>query len=81
MKTKNKELNSIVTKKTRIEVGDWVLVYDDKITIAGGGQHMLKQYDYSNSGKSHALVGKLAHRWPGPNKVLFVGPGQMKPPD
>lgn len=38
----NQILHLLVNKKPRFEVGDWVLVYDDKSTIAGGGQHVLK---------------------------------------
>lgn len=36
-----------MTKKQKIKAGDWVRVYDDKTTTSGGGQHVLKEYDYS----------------------------------
>lgn len=76
----NEKLSGIVGKRPKIEKDQWVLVYDDKSTISGGGEHVLKsRVDYSRGGKSFALIGKLAHNWTGPYKVLFVGPG--KTPD
>lgn len=74
---RNKTLGEVLGKKSRFEVGDWVLVYDDKSTISGGGEHVLKSpLEHNRGGKSFALIGKLAHCWTGPYKVLYVGPGK-----
>lgn len=54
---------------------DWVLVYDTKSTISGGGGHVLKsREDSRGGGKSYALIGKLAFNWTGPYKAIAVGP-------
>lgn len=74
----NEKLASIMENKPHIEAGDWVLVYDAKSTVAGGGQHVLKpQGDFSRR-NSYSLLSKLAHCWTGPYKVLVVGPGQLE---
>lgn len=74
----NEKLVELVGKRPKFEKDQWVLVYDDKSTISGGGEHVLKG-DNARGGKSFALVSKLALDWTGPYKVLFVGPG--KAPD
>ena len=74
-KKSNEVMEEMVGKREKIEKDDWVLVYDDKSTIAGGGEHVLKD-NLNRGGKSFALIGKLAHNWTGPYKVLFVGPGK-----
>ncbi|CAB1105230.1 unnamed protein product [Ectocarpus sp. CCAP 1310/34] len=72
----NQVLNSIIGKRPKYKEGDWVLVYDEKSTISGGGEHVLKsRMNSRGKEKSFALIPKLAHNWTGPYKVLFVGPG------
>ena len=44
--------------------------------ITGGGKHVHKPAEGSSARKSFALLGKLAHCWTGPYKVLCVGPGK-----
>ena len=49
-------------------------IYDDKSTISGGGQHVLKTSEADYRSKKFALTAKLAQCWAGPYKILFVGP-------
>ncbi len=73
-KESNEQVEEYVGKREKIDKDDWVLVYDDKSTIAGGGEHVLKE-NYGRK-RSFALSGKLSHNWTGPYKVLLVGPGK-----
>lgn len=50
-------------------------VYDDKSTITGGRQHVLKTSEADYRSKKFALTTKLAQCWTDPYKILFVGPG------
>ena len=40
--------------------------------ITGGGKHVHKPAEGSSARKSFALLGKLAHCWTGPYKVLWA---------
>ena len=40
--------------------------------ITGGGKHVHKPAEGSSARKSFALLGKLAHCWTGPYKVLYM---------
>ena len=40
-KIKNEKVQEWMGKREKIEKDDWVLVYDDKSTIAGGGKNAL----------------------------------------
>ena len=70
----NEELDDVLHKRPKFEAGDWVFVYDDRSTIAGGGKAVLKAPIDGSSRKSFALSAKLATCWTGPYKVLSVGP-------
>ena len=48
-------------------------IYDDKSTISGGGQHVLKTSAADYRSKKFALTAKLAQCWAGPH-FFFVGP-------
>ena len=74
----NDALVSIVGKRPVIEKDDWVLVYDDKSTISGGGEHVLKSREDTRGSRSFALIAKLALNWTGPYKVLVTGPGETE---
>ncbi|CAB1103461.1 unnamed protein product [Ectocarpus sp. CCAP 1310/34] len=63
----NQVLNSIIVKRPKYKEGDWVLVYDEKSTISGGGEHVLEsRVNSRGKEKSFALIPKLAHNWTGP---------------
>ena len=52
-------------------------MYDDHITITGGGKHVIRPAQGSSNVKAFALVSKLANCQTGLCKVLFVGPDEM----
>ena len=73
----NKEIDSAMSNKSKLEIGDWAWVYDDHSTVTGGGKHVLKTNEGSSALKFvAALVRKLANCWTCPYKELVVGPGK-----
>lgn len=50
----NQVLSSIIGKRPKYKEGDWVLVYDEKSTISGGGEHVLKSRVNSRGKKNRS---------------------------
>ena len=71
----NENLIEMINRRPKYEVESWVWIYDDKSTLSGGRQHVLKTSEADYRSKKLALTAKLAQCWTGPYKILFVGPG------
>ena len=52
----NENLAELINRRPKFEVGGWVWIYDDKNTISGGGQHVLKAREADSKSKKLALT-------------------------
>ena len=57
----NEHLAELINRRLKLEVGDWVWVYDDKSTITGGGKHVFETSEADF--RSNKFAAKLAIRF------------------
>ena len=56
--SKHENLIKLINRRPKYDFGGWVWINDDKTTISGGGQHVLKTSETDSRRKKNALYAK-----------------------